>query len=255
MNRTIIRRWLNEYLDGEIGLADKAEFEQIMLERPEVRREYKLLRRLGLLLGSLPEIAVHPYRFRQRVDAALDARNRVYFTPQRAFAAAMLVTLIVVALTFGLFMYQQQLLGNRGFVASPLPADVAAPGEVQYDLTLTVRTSPERFFDRLLLECDLDLLDRSVLEPFMLQAHIYEGAVCSREGGLTAVTFPAPLPKAVRAELTVGAVRQLAGLAEELSGKSAVISAEGRDGSSIDFEDFLQLHPSARSVSLYLQFD
>ena len=51
MNRALIRRWINEYLDGEIGLADKAELEQIMAAEPEVRREYMQLRRAGLLLG------------------------------------------------------------------------------------------------------------------------------------------------------------------------------------------------------------
>ena len=49
MNRAIIRRWINEYLDGEIGLADKVELERIMTDHPEVREEYGRLRRISLL--------------------------------------------------------------------------------------------------------------------------------------------------------------------------------------------------------------
>src|SRR5690606_24424933 len=67
VNRTKAKRWLNEYLDGEIGLADKAEFERLMAQDPELRREYEQMRRIGLLMSSGPEVEVHPSAFRAKL--------------------------------------------------------------------------------------------------------------------------------------------------------------------------------------------
>ena len=130
----------------------------------------------------------------------------------------MFIALLVVGLTFSLFMYQQQILGRSSFITNPPIDEIAAPGDVTYDLKLVIGVSPERFFNRLLLECDLGLIDHSVLEPFLSQAHIYEGAVCSRQAGLTAVTFPMPLPSNMRVRLKPADALALANLAEELTG-------------------------------------
>jgi anti-sigma factor RsiW len=120
LNNNRIRRLINEYLDGEIGLADKAQLEEIMADNPRVRDEYERLRRLGTLLGLMPEVRVHPYKFRARMNSALDsAENKGYFTPQRAFATAMLIVMVVFAVTFGLYAYQHQIINASSFVTTP----------------------------------------------------------------------------------------------------------------------------------------
>ena len=89
MNNNRIRRLINEYLDGEIGLADKAQLEQIMADNPRVRDEYERLRKMGSMLSLMPEVRVHPYKFRSRLNDAMSTERRGYFTPQRAFSAAL----------------------------------------------------------------------------------------------------------------------------------------------------------------------
>ena len=246
---------MNEYLDGEIGLADKAELERIMASEPEVRREYMQLRRLGLLLNSMPEVEVHPERFRRRVLETLDARTRPYFTPQRAFAAAMLVVALVVGITFSLLLYQQKLLGNRLVVTSATTDEVVEAGEQAYDLLLTAGTTPEAFFNRLLIECQLGMADHAVLTEVVLQTGIYEGAICSPQGdGLNALSFPAPLSKALRVQVTPRQALLLEGIADDLSGGHGYLSALGRDGSQMELQDFLQINDSGSRITLYINF-
>lgn len=251
MNRAIIRRWINEYLDGEIGLADKAELEQIMAENQEVRQEYRELRRLSLYLSSMPEGAVHPTRFRQRVLDALDEQERTFFTPQRAFAGAMLVAMLVVAITFGLILYNQVL--QPKFAA--LGENVVQAGEQAYSLSLDTRTTPEAFFNRLLLETQLGMVDRSLLTQFMSQTGIFEGAACRLEGGMNQVNFPRALPGVVRVQVTPRQALSLGKVAEGLTGLEANLVASDNEGTTIDFKDFIQYNGGERGVYLILTFN
>jgi hypothetical protein len=255
VNRALIRRWINEYLDGEIGLADKAELERIMAADPQVRSEYLALRRLGLLLGSMPEINVHPQRFRQRIMGVLEARERLYFTPQRAFATAMLVALLVVGLTFSMLLYQQKMLPDRLVATTVQSSEVDASSGTRYDLQLEVRTTPEAFFSRLALESQLGMADPALITPFVMQSHTFEGAACSRGKGLDEMQFPQPLPRAMSVELSPRQALQLQSIAEELAGRECSLSALGRDGSQIPLQDFLQLNNNVSQVKLYISFN
>ena len=252
MNRVIIRRWINEYLDGEIGLADKAELERIMAQHSEVRQEYMELRRLSLLMGSLPEVSVHPARFRAHVLDALDAQERTFFTPQRVFAGAMLVALLVVSITFGLISYQQMLGGNRliGFSTDKQQAVVQ---EQVYDLALVVDAPAETYFNRLLLEVSLNLVDQRAVEPFLAQTRLLEGARCSGGGGLNRVDF-VELPRSVRVKISPAQAKVLAGVASEVSGSKALVTAYGREGAELSFEEFLQNHSNGGNVYLTIHF-
>ena len=97
-------------------------------------------------MGSMPEVDVHPFRFRQKLQAAIEEKSVGYFTPQRAFAASMVFTLVIVCLTFGLFFYQQT-IGIRN--SSPSPSQ-AAPGvnEAGNMLTMETGVTASRFFNR-----------------------------------------------------------------------------------------------------------
>jgi hypothetical protein len=254
LNRALIRRWLNEYLDGEIGLADKAELERIMAADPEVRREYMQLRRAGLLLGSMPEVSVHPERFRRRVWDALDNRQRPYLTPQRAFSGAMLIVLLIVSLTFGLVLYQQKMLGSAMVLTNASSDEVTASSGQTYDLLLTANTTPELFFNRLLVECQLGMSDHALLTEFLLQTRIYEGAVCSRNAGVNTMTFPRPLAKSMRVQVTPRQALLLEGVADELSSGRSSLSALGRDGSQMQLQDFLQINDAGSKIMLYINF-
>ena len=250
MNRAIIRRWINEYLDGEIGLADKAELELIMAENPEVRQEYRELRRLSLYLSGMPEGTVHSSRFRQRVFNSLDAQENTFFTPQRAFAGAMLVAMLVVAITFGLMLYNQVM--QPGMVVSA--DDVIVASELAYSLDLEVDTTAEAFFNRLLLETEIGMVDNSLLQPFLTSTGVFEGAVCSQKGGLNPVRFPRQLPATVRVKVTPRQALTLSKTAEGLSGRPADLAAFDSNGVAIDFKDFIQYNGGDNSVYLKLNF-
>jgi hypothetical protein len=250
VNRAIIRRWINEYLDGEIGLADKAELEQIMAENPEVRQEYRELRRLSLHLSSMPDGAVHPTRFRQRVLNALDEQERTFFTPQRAFAGAMLVTLLVVGITFGLMMYNQVV--QPKFATSG--ENLVQASEQSYSLALDTRASAEDFFGRLLLETELGMADRTLLSAFASQTGVYEGAACRLEGGMNQAKFPRSLPTQVRIQATPRQALSLGNIAEGLTGLETKLVARDGNGTIIDFKDFIQYNGGDRSVYLVLTF-
>ena len=189
INKTV-KRWINEYLDGEIGLADKVELERIMSENPEVREEYMRLRKLGLLLSSMPEVSVHPSRFRQNLYGAMEQKEAVFFTPQRAFSAAMLVAVIVVGLTFGLFMYQQKILQNPLTINATNVDSVAA--DLSESMALNLGVSAEVFFNRLLIESQMGMTDKSLLSVFITEG-VYDGAVCVPGGGLNSTRFRTPL--------------------------------------------------------------
>ena len=255
MNKAMIRRWINEYLDGEIGLADKAELEQFMAENPEIREEYKALRKLGLLLGGIPEVLVHPQRFRQRVSDALGSQQRAFITPQRAFTGAMLVTLLVVGLLFGLLVYQQTMFGGGIHTRGARMQPAAAGSEQGYLMTLDTGVSAERFFTRMLVEHQLGMVDRSVVGVFEQQSSVFEGAACSNGGGLENVRFPAPLGKAVKVRCTPRDALILSRLAEELSGRSVPALVKAKDGLSTDVVEFLQTHGSAVELLLILRFE
>lgn len=253
MNRAIIRRWINEYLDGEIGLADKAELERIMAENPDIRQEYRELRRISLHLGSISEVAVHPTRFRMRVLGALDSQERLYFTPQRAFAGAMLVAFLVVGLMFGLMLYQQMLLGDKVIMAS-VETDELLSGELGYSLSMEVPSTPEAFFNRLLLESRVGMVSKSAVQPFVNQTQLFEGARCIEGGGLNRVVFPNPLPYTMRIKTTPRQVLTLGVVAEGLTGQESRIVARGSDGSTISFREFIQLNGDQSGVTLILNF-
>jgi len=250
VNRAIIRRWINEYLDGEIGLADKAELEQIMAESPEVRQEYRELRRLSLYLSSMPDGAVHPTRFRNRVLNALDEQERTFFTPQRAFAGAMLVAMLVVAITFGLMLYNQVVQPKFATTGDNL----VQAGEQSYSLSLDIRASAEDFFNRLLLETELGMVDHSLLTSFASQTGIFEGAACRLEGGMNQARFPRVLPAMVRIQVTPRQALSLGTVAEGLTGLEANLVASDGDGEIVDFKDFIQFNGGDRNVYLVLTF-
>lgn len=253
MNRKIISRWVNEYLDGEIGLADKAELEARMAANPELRQEYKELRQIGLLLGCVPEITVHPHRFRQRVRAVVDGSERSYFTAQRVFAVAMLVFLLIIGLTFSLFIYQQRMLGARLVPASTRPLLGPTPLRPAYNFTLDTHVSAERFFNRLLVESRLGMAEAGVLQVFAAQTQVFEGAVCQKGGGLNSTTFPQPLPTSLIVSVTPRQARALARLAQQLSGAPAYVRLAG-GSSAMDFDSFIADNPSVASIPLYIVF-
>lgn len=218
MNYNRIRRLINEYLDGEIGLADKAQLEEIMADNPRVREEYERLRRMGSLMGLVPEVRVHPYRFRAKLNAAMDGKQRSFFTPQRAFSAAMLVVTVVFVLTFGLYAYQQQVINRSTYVSTP--AQVTQPAASAASETYVVQTGvgAEQFFSRLALEHQVGMLDERVLVSVMNQTRVYEGATCPSGATLAPLTFPRRLPRSVTLVLMPEELTALTGVAQELSG-------------------------------------
>ncbi|MBN2080679.1 hypothetical protein JW859_00590 [bacterium] len=248
MNRAIIRRWINEYLDGEIGLADKAELERIMAENPEVHQEYKQLRRISLYLSSIPDGSVHPTRFRLRMQKALTRQEPAFITPQRAFAGAMVVALVVVAITFGLMLYSQQ----TAEIINP-PAEQQVAAEQTYHLALDTGATAEAFFNRLLLESSLGMVDQSLVQPFLGQSGVYEGAVCTQNGGMDCVKFPRKLPQTVKVRVTPRQALTLGKIAEGLTGREAGLAVKDRDGAQVSLKDFIQFNGD-NAVQLEMHF-
>ncbi len=253
MNRNIIRRWINEYLDGEIGLADKAELERMMAQDPALRKEYKDLRKIGLYLGSMPEVQVHPYRFRQRVLAAVDGQ-RGYFTPQRAFAGAMLVFLIVITVTFGLFVYQQRMGMGKEFIAGSAELNAANASRTDYRFDLVTNVSAAEFLNRLALESQLGMNDRNLLGIFVTQTSVFEGAVCDPNGGLHPITFATRLPASLIVRVTPQQALGLAGIASELAGARLAPAATSSQGETIDLKSYIASHPGADLIPLHVVF-
>jgi len=219
MNRAIIKRWINEYLDGEIGLADKAELERVMAENESVRREYRELRQIGLLLGSIPEIKPHPYRFRERMRGAISSSERLYLTPQRAFALAMLVFLLVIGLSFTLYMYQQRMLGGQEVALGAHPSQEAAQNQGIYTFVVATGVSADSYFNRVLLEYSMGIDHEGLLKVFLAQSPVYEGAVCRGRTGLKPALLREPLPASMIVNVSPEQAMAIARVAEELSGQ------------------------------------
>jgi hypothetical protein len=253
VNRTTLKRWINEYLDGEIGLAEKAEFERMMAEDPSLRREYKELRKIGLFLSYMPEVSVHPYRFRRKVLSAL-GHERGYFTPQRAFAGAMLVFLLVICLTFGLFMYQLGMLPGREFVLSQenLPASQVTQASYRFDLLTGVPAKD--FLNRLALESQLGMAGSGLLAAFVSQTHVFEGAVCDPDGGLNQLVFAGRLPSSLIIRVTPQQAIALESLAGELSGQDCRVTATSPDGEVGGLRAYISSHPGEAQIPLHVVF-
>ncbi|HES58035.1 MAG TPA: hypothetical protein ENO21_01240 [Firmicutes bacterium] len=218
---------INEYLDGEIGLADKAQLEQIMADNPRVRAEYERLRKLGTMIGLMPEVRVHPYRFRARLGDALDSNHKGYFTPQRAFSAAMLVVLVVFVVTFGLFAYQQQIISGSSYVVGTTSSDEPVAAAAHQYFVMDTGVGAEQFFSRLALEHQLGILDSRLMSAVSEQTGFFEGATCREGSPLAPLRFAEPLPHNVKLTLSGSQVGDLAGLAEELSGNPARVTVPG----------------------------
>jgi anti-sigma factor RsiW len=252
VKRALVKRLVNEYLDGEIGLADKAELERLMAEDPQIRAEYKALRQIGLQLSSLPEVVPHPQRFRARVQDALDQQQRVYLTPQRVFAGAMLVALVVLSVGFGMLLFQEGMLGD----SEPAPAVMEAappvlnPGDAI--AVLDVNASADRFFSRVLVESQLGLIDRAVLDTVNSQTPVYEGAVCTGNS-LEALHLAYPV-HVVQMHAAPSVAQQLSMVAEEVSGRPSPIAVTIDGGSMVAFEQHLRANPGQRTVSLLIRF-
>jgi hypothetical protein len=254
MNRALVKRLINEYLDGEIGLADKAELERLMAEDPQVRAEYKALRQIGLQLSTIPEIVPHKTRLRARVQHALDEQRRAYLTPQRVFAGSMAVALVVIVLSFGMLVFQERMLGR------PVPQPALKYEEAQHleprsgepIAILNTTVDGNRFFSRLLVESQLGMLDPEVLRAVVTQTTVLEGAVCE-SNSLDGVKLAYPV-RAILFTTTPAVAQQLSKVAEEVSGHPCPIMVTTGSGQLTSLEQFLRAGPAPRTVSLMLRF-
>jgi hypothetical protein len=242
---------LNEYLDGEIGLADKAELERIMSQDPEVSSSFKELRRIGMLMSSMPQVSVHPYAFRARVNDALDSRQRSFLTPQRAFAGSMLVTMLVIGLTFGLNIYQSAIFGTAPGAVQPIAGFEAGPGPSNSGLVIDVAASPERYFERMLIEVQLGYVDQSLMGTISGQSTVYEGATCLDEDLSHSVQFSRPLSRQLSLVVSPEEALALGRLSEELTGMAPVVESSGN---KVPLADYLQQFAGKKHLSLDLRF-
>lgn len=256
MNRALVRRLINEYLDGEIGLADKAELERLMAEDPRIRAEYKALRQIGLQLGTMPEVVPHKTRLRARVQQALDVQERHYFTPQRVFAGSMAVALVVIVVSFGMLVFEQGLLGKPILPAPAVPMQNEAkspdfnPGTATAVLDTWV--DGNRFFSRLLVENQLGMLDGEVLKTVVTQTNILEGATCDGSS-LEGVKLAYPV-RVIQLSASPAVAQQLSKVAEEVSGRSCAIMVTSDNGSVATLEQFLRASSGPRTINLMLRF-
>jgi hypothetical protein len=251
MNRALVKRLLNEYLDGEIGLADKVELERLMAEDPAVRAEYKELRQLGLLLGALPEVTVHPQRFRGRMQDALDGPTR-FFTPQRTFAGAMIVTLLVIALSFGLLVFQQN-AAHTGSAHSVEAAGVQPTGPASYIVALDTGVDAQRFFSRVMVESQLGMIDAQALAAVVAQTSVFEGASCT-DDAMNPLRLANPRLPALRLNVSPSVAAQLSRVAEELTGRAQPLTVYGGTRARLSMEGYLRLNPGCKAVALQLKF-
>jgi hypothetical protein len=162
----------------------------------------------------------------------------------------MLVAMLVVAITFGLMLYNQ-VLQPQYVVTSE---DVVGAGEQAYSLALDTGADAEAFFNRLLLEARLGMVDNSLIEPFASQTGIYEGAACRLDGGMNQLVFPHALPQVVRLKVTPRQALTLGKVAEGLSGQQTDLVAYDSQGIRVDFKDFIQYNGGDNSVYLRLTF-
>ncbi|MDQ3023574.1 MAG: hypothetical protein M3R04_04185 [bacterium] len=248
-----IKRLINDYLDGEIGLADKVELERLMAEDPEILREYKQLRRIGMQLSQMPEIRPHPVRLRAKVQEALDAQSRVFITPQRVFAGAMAVALVVIAVSFSLLVFQQRMLGQPVHVPSvSMESTPLLPDPGGSIATLDIAADCNLFFSRMLLEHELGMLSADVLGTVLSQTSVFEGSVCTDES-MKRVRLQYPVI-ALPLRTTPAVAQQLSKLAEEVSGCPSPVSVQNATGRSISLEEYLRTYPNDRAVYLLMRF-
>jgi hypothetical protein len=250
-----VKRLLNEYLDGEIGLAEKAELERMMAADPEVLRQYKQLRQIGMQLAQIPEIRPHPLRLRAKVQQALDAQSQSLITPQRVFAGAMAVALIVIAVSFGMLVFQQRMLGTPVNIPSVSTSEANIPiipdagGSIAM---LDVASNADRYFSRLLLQHHLSMINADVLGTITSQTSVYKDAVYTDEA-LGVVRLKEPV-RMLQLRTSPSVALQLSTLAEEVSGQPSPISVSSTTGQSMTLEEYLQAHPGERAVNLLLRF-
>jgi hypothetical protein len=251
------RSLLSAYLDGEIGLEDKRELEEALRNDPQLRAEYHELRQLGLALGrSLPEVRVHPFRFRQQLANTLDNRSGGLLTPQRAFMAAMALSLVAVSITFGLFIYQQRVVGQGAFLTmteAQLPRPQIAP-RPQFSATLVIETTPELFYNRLMVETQLGMLDPSIASRLLLQTSALEGATCREGLGLNQIVFPQRLPTRAAARLSLADLQRLQMVADGLTARPNALAISSSDGRLTTQQDYLLSFPSGAELPVELIF-
>jgi len=256
VNRALVKRLINEYLDGEIGLADKAELERIMADDPQIRAEYKALRQIGLQLGTLPEIVPHRTRLRARVQHALDAQQRTYLTPQRVFAVSMAIALVVIVVSFGMLVFQQGMLGKPLLPAPrvPMVSEAKSPDSQPGEATVVLDTwvDGDRFFSRLLVENQLGMIDSGVLQTLVAQTNILEGATCDGSA-LESVKLAFPV-RAIQLTASPAVAQQLSKVAEEVSGRACPVMVTSDRGTQTTMEQFLRASSARRSINLMLRF-
>ncbi|MCB1188576.1 hypothetical protein KDL29_15550 [bacterium] len=250
MNRAKAKRWLNEYLDGEIGLADKAEFERLMAQDPELRREYEQMRRIGLLMSSGPEVEVHPSAFRAKLMERIEPQQRFNFTPQRAFAASMLVALIVVGLAFGQFIYGRAMdrpgVNNVGVASGFNGQDSSSE--------ILINASSSQFLNSTLQRAEngasrnamqlVDQLDR--------QLGVFEGAVCAKGPNGYSYTFPGGLPTEFSIRADAASLTEIQAIAAGYPGSGSP-AIELADGSKVSVNEYAVNHPQGR-IDLLIRF-
>ncbi|MEZ5337346.1 MAG: hypothetical protein R3F46_03700 [bacterium] len=248
MNRAKAKRWLNEYLDGEIGLADKAEFERMLAQDPELRREYEQLRRIGLLMSSGPEVEVHPHAFRAKLMERIEPQQRFNFTPQRAFAGSMLVALLVVGLAFGQYIYSGA-VGKR-----PGNVGVAYSGSVASTSEILINASSSQFLNSTLQRAERNesRYALQLVEQLDRQLGIYEGAACTRGSNGYTYHFPGGLPTELSIRADAASLMEIQAIAASYPGSGST-SVELADGSSLALNEFAVLHPQGR-VELLIRF-
>jgi hypothetical protein len=260
MNKTLVKRWLNEYLDGEIGLADKAELERRLSQNEELREEFRELRQIGLLMGGCPEVDVHPTRFRARMADVLDQGQRPFFTPQRAFGLAMIIALLVVGLNMALVVYQQRYLGGSNQMAVT-PEDEALSAEAgdpdMPTLMLETGVDAERFFSRLMLSYQLGLVSQSTMDRLTTQTKVYDGATCQpgADGSAGTMTFRAPLGQTVKSRADINTVKSLSLLSQELSGRQPPLLVRLPGSQGISLDDFAGRFGSDGKLEMVLVFE
>lgn len=253
MNR-LVDRWLNEYLDGEIGLADKAELERRMAADPELHRRYKQMREAGLLLSSMPEVSTHPYRFRQRMAEALEGRES-FITPQRAFAAAMLVALLIVTLSFSLLMFQSKMLGDPSSLPriQPPVRSEALPTGMRGAVLIDSGVNATEFLSRLMVEDQLGMVESAALYAIVDQTDVLEHATCS-DDPLQPVRLAGPQLLFVQLEVAPSVALQLNQVAEGLTGRRDTLRVSTPEGGRIAFEDYLRRNPGRATIPVQLNF-
>jgi hypothetical protein len=165
----------------------------------------------------------------------------------------MLVTLLVVLLSLSLLLYQEDMLGG----ARPVPAGQAAAVSSQrgHSFVLHSEVSSQRFFSRLLLQQQLGLCDSSVIEPFLTQTRIFEGAVCELGAtGLDRVRFATATPATVSVRTTPEALQSFTQICAELGGSMPAVEVRASDGRALSLEQFIATYGSDSKISASLHF-